>query len=195
MSLFTIDDIHSAAIKETGATNENDFSEKADALLLEQFIDQATVNRFDIYLTHACSGKKVVVGTYCLLRKMGFTVYVDWIHDRHIDRTTINPATADTLQQRMLQCESLMFITTRRCTTSEWMPWECGYFDGHGGRVAILPIVDQPAETYEGREFLGFYPFISRSHLGSGKNQLRIHNPREPTRSSFYENWVGGENP
>jgi len=37
------------------------------------------------------------------------------------------------------------------------MPWELGFFDGHDGRVAILPIAKSPEPSYVGHEYLGIY--------------------------------------
>ena len=49
--------------------------------------------QFDIFLSHADADKAVAAGLYAILRSTGFTVYVDWIHDRH--RLNRSQATAD----------------------------------------------------------------------------------------------------
>ena len=46
------------------------------------------------------------------------------------------------------------------------MPWELGYFDGHNGNVAILPVVTEPRKAgFRGEEYLGLYPFVDFANV------------------------------
>ena len=87
-------------------------------------------------------------------------MYIDWIDDNQLERDSVNEDTAETLRKRMQQCEALLFATSSNSSTSKWMPWECGYFDGINGKIAILPISKVDESSFKGQEYLGLYPYI-----------------------------------
>ena len=60
----------------------------------------------------------------------------------------------------MNSCASLMYLTSVSAERSAWMPWELGYMDARTGRVAVAPIMDDDDEEFEGREYLGLYPYL-----------------------------------
>ncbi|WP_296555399.1 hypothetical protein [Pigmentiphaga sp.] len=85
---------------------------------------------FAIFLSHSIADAELVFGVKQLLEQLGATVYVDWSHDRQLDRSKVNADTAALLRQRMRQSKSLIYLATDAATTSKWMPWELGFFDG-----------------------------------------------------------------
>ncbi|WP_228136599.1 hypothetical protein [Acinetobacter pittii] len=120
-------------------------------------------------------------------------VYVDWIDDRHLDRSKVTSKTADTLRVRMRQSKSLLYIATDNSSQSKWMPWELGYFDGYSsGKVAILPILNHQYESFSGQEYLGIYPLVqsfgsySDSFYGLRKGFVHI-NGKNVFLESFIE--------
>lgn len=156
--------------------------------------------RFDIFLSHSYSDKVVVVGVYQKLKSLGFSSYVDWIHDPKLSRSQITPATADLLRQRMRQCDSLFYITTSNSSYSKWMPWETGYFDGHDrksphdGHVAILPVLDNAPSSFVGQEYLGLYCWADITPYHIGRDALQVNRPlggyaRKPVE---YDPWIHG---
>ncbi|WP_169775037.1 hypothetical protein [Pseudomonas sp. CES] len=71
--------------------------------------------------------------------------------------------TAAILRERMKSSRSMMYIATGNSSGSKWMPWELGFFDGHKpGRVAILPLQDSESQSFEGQEYLGLYPVVTK---------------------------------
>ncbi|MOA50153.1 hypothetical protein D3C78_1731370 [compost metagenome] len=57
----------------------------------------------------------------------------------------------------------MMYIATGNSSSSKWMPWELGFFDGHKpGRVAILPLLDSENQNFLGQEYLGLYPVVTK---------------------------------
>ena len=46
------------------------------------------------------------------------------------------------------------------------MPWELGYFDALRGRCAVVPVTmrKQYEDYYKGQEYLGLYPYMTRTH-------------------------------
>ncbi|MNN67530.1 hypothetical protein D3C81_1831680 [compost metagenome] len=74
----------------------------------------------------------------------------------------------------MKQSKTLLYIATENATNSKWMPWELGYFDGHKpDRVAILPVMDNENQKFEGQEYLGLYPTVDKDSLSGPRRQSR----------------------
>lgn len=127
-------------------------------------IAKSASGNFDVFLSHSIRDAALVLGLKKLLEREGLSVYVDWIEDTDLDRTSVSAATAGRLRQRMNACRSLVYATSRNASSSRWMPWELGYFDGtHGeSKVAICPIDTGGAGSYVGEEYLGLYKTLEQ---------------------------------
>lgn len=119
--------------------------------------------RFDVFLCHAYLDAEEVKGVYLMLRDQGLSVYVDWLVDRDLDRDAITPETADRLRLRIRNSKALIYATSTNAADSKWMPWELGYADARLGLVAVAPLNETAATSdhFQGREYLGLYPYIS----------------------------------
>jgi hypothetical protein len=122
---------------------------------------------FDVFLSHSFKDAPVILGIKTLLENRGLSVYVDWVDDPDLDRGNVTVATADRLRSRMRQSKSLIYAHSNNSPTSKWMSWEVGYFDGLKGAVAILPVAQTSSESFGGQEFLGLYPYIDKTDLGT----------------------------
>lgn len=188
MAFFTKDFISSFSDK----TRKYSF-ETYDQLLTESIKEQDSLRQYDVFLSHAVKDAKIVLGVKNWLEENGMKVYVDWIDDRHLDRSKVTSKTANTLRVRMRQSKSLLYIATDNSSQSKWMPWELGYFDGYSsGKVAILPILDHQYESFSGQEYLGIYPLAqsfgsySDSFYGLKKGFVHI-NGKNVFLESFIE--------
>jgi hypothetical protein len=128
---------------------------------------------FDIFLSHAHEDAEVIAGVKALIEHEGLSVYVDWIEDAQTDRSQVTAKTASMLRERMKHCQFFLFASSKASSSSKWMPWELGYFDGlRREHVGILPIVQSGGSSFSGQEYLGLYPtwqlidFTSGRHLG-----------------------------
>jgi len=157
---------------------------------------QDRTKKYDIFLSHSY----LMVDQIYILKEQieiyGFSVYVDWIDDNVLSRDNVTKDTAKILQNRMKNCHSLIYAHSIESTTSKWMPWELGFFDGYNGKVAILPIEEQATGTndYSGQEYLGIYPYITKENDESGKNQLYV-NEGSPEIYIDYSSWLNGKKP
>lgn len=135
---------------------------------LESIVEsQNNQRQFDVFLSHSIRDEELVLGIVEFLKQMGKKVYVDWIEDRQLSRSSVTPETAETLRQRMNQSSRLLYLATDNASSSKWMPWELGYFDGlKSGNVAILPLVDSAYSSFQGQEYLGIYPALGKDDLG-----------------------------
>lgn len=147
----------------------------ATQVLREAVRASASVEKFDVFLSHASEDSEVVLGIREILVGLGLSVYVDWIDDPQSDRSNVTAENADMLRRRMRSSKSLIFLTTKNSVSSRWMPWELGYFDGlRTGFIGILPIVDYPTAPFYGQEYLGLYPLVQRLPLIGGGSGLCV---------------------
>lgn len=137
-------------------------------------LNKSAVGPFDVFLSHSFLDADVVFGLVQLLEAEKLTVYVDWIVDKQLDRSKVSADTASHLRRRMRSCKSMVYATSANASTSRWMPWELGYFDGiHGPeRVAICPIDDGASGAVDGEEYLGLYKALEQKR-GTTTGRLR----------------------
>jgi hypothetical protein len=130
-----------------------------------------SARHFDVFLSHSISDAKLVLGIVAFLETQGLRVYVDWIVDREMDRSTVTSATAERLRDRMRQSSCLIYAHSSRSSASKWMPWELGHFDGFKAAVAILPIAQTAQTSYSGQEYLSLYPYVDRKTMSLWVNR------------------------
>lgn len=122
--------------------------------------------QFDVFLSHSVKDAELVLGVVRILEDMGKKVYVDWVVDKQLSRDSVTKETAETLRTRMKESSRLLYLATDNASSSKWMPWELGYFDGlKSGKVAILPLVDSAYSSFQGQEYLGLYPALDKDGL------------------------------
>ncbi len=155
----------------------------------ESIYKNSLQNSFDIFLSHSYKDKEYIIGLKQLLENYGYSVYVDWIVDSHLNRSKINKDTAEQIRKRMNQCKCLFYATSDNSPDSKWMPWELGYFDGYNGKVAIVPISDVTTSTFSGQEYLSLYPYVDEAFTQEKtKKKLWLN---EGSNASSLENWLG----
>lgn len=146
-------------------------------------------SHFDIFLSHSYKDKKYIEGLFLELTEKGYSVYVDWIIDPHLQRGNVTKTTVNQIRKRMKQSTSLIYATSENASTSKWMSWELGFMDGDtSGKCAILPITDYEHSTFKGQEFLSVYP-----HIGKGtrlyENDLDVELGLNGTQAM--KSWMG----
>lgn len=161
MAYFTKQEVRNYAKRSITASVES-YSNKLESIVESQ----NNQRQFDVFLSHSIRDEELVLGIVEFLKQMGKEVYVDWIEDRQLSRSSVTPETAETLRQRMNQSSRLLYLATDNASSSKWMPWELGYFDGlKSGKVAILPLVDYSFSSFKGQEYLGLYPALDKDDL------------------------------
>ena len=159
MSFFTQDEARAAA--KSAKRNRN-----IKAVITESMESYKERDSFDIFLSHSSSDADLVIGITALLEQRGKRVYVDWVNDPELDRSHVTKDTAARLRHRMAQSESLFYVATDNATNSKWMPWELGFFDGlKHDKVRILPVLLSANQRFDGQEYLGLYPVVSKEEL------------------------------
>lgn len=142
---------------------------------------------YDIFLSHSYDDARVIREIRDMLIEKGYSVYVDWLEDDHLDRGKVTEHNANVLRDRMNQCFSLIYITSISAEKSVWMPWELGYIDAKTGRVSVAPILDEDV-SFEGREYLSLY-----SYLDLTSNSFYIRSDKQSWVR--FDGWMRGDNP
>lgn len=184
MPLFTSDYLKSLARNKTLTESTKMFAEK----------DKAHTS-FDIFLSHSFLDKDEVEGLYLELTKMGFSVYVDWIVDPHLDRNNVTKATATLVKHRLKSSKSLLLAVSYNASMSKWMPWELGFVDGSTNNCAIVPVSREiiTPKSYKGVEYLSLYPFIKK--VPDSSNRQRLWVVEEAQKYVVLESWMNGAKP
>jgi len=169
-------------------------TKSASTVLNESYFAFSNSRSYDIFLSHSYLDANDIVGLKMVIEDMGYSVYVDWLVDRQLDRANVNQETAALLRKRMESCQSLFFATSDNSSNSKWMPWELGYFDGIKRKVAILPIGDRLEYDFCGQEYLGLYPYVMKDQIqGGSREALWIHSDNETY--VIFESWLEGVQP
>ena len=186
MGFFTIWEL-----REAGRQARQYVTKSAAQILLESTKTFSVSRIYDIFLSHTLKDSDDILGLKVIIEKLGYSIYVDWIEDPHLDRSSVSAETADRLRIRMKSCRSLFFATSENSPSSKWMPWELGYFDGLKGRVAILPVADRESYQFRGQEYLGLYPYIDRVKMtNTDQNALFINKDSKYVR---FDDWLTGK--
>ncbi len=156
MSLITKNDLSKIILTKS-------IYESAKVVLEKQVNEFSYSKTYDIFMSHSYLDAEVILRVKQLIEEIDFTVYVDWVEDKHLDRVNVNKNTAYIIKSRMGNCKSLFYVDSSNAPKSKWMPWELGYFDGLKNRVAILPIVEKDKDRFNGQEYLGLYPYVDKT--------------------------------
>lgn len=191
MSLFTAMELRNKAQGYFGSS-----SPRYSVHALEKSAQSSLDQRFNIFMSHSILDGEIIYGLKNIIEQMGYTIYVDWDVDRHLDRSRVDKRTAQILKYRMQNCDCLFFAISNNSRNSIWMPWELGYFDGLKGRVAILPILNNIStdhDSYNGQEYLGLYPYVTTNLDTANVERLWI---RESQNKYLWLNsWLEGNEP
>ena len=152
---------------------------------------------FDVFLSHSSLDQDEVLCLVQLFNKCGYSVYVDWLYDKQLDRMFVTKDTAEKLKQRMNQSKGLAYLATSNATSSKWCPWELGYFDGKSGnsRCCILPVLIYDTNEYQGQEYLGLYPYIKYEKIvNTSQYEFWVHEQGNEKYVTL-RSWLNGRDP
>ena len=146
---------------------------------------------YDVFLSHSSSEpEEILLGIKALLEDADLKVYVDKYNDPQLSPDSVTTQTAEILRKRMRQSQTLLYVYSQHSTKSRWMPWELGFFDGHKGRVGVLPVTRYQEEAFKGEEYLNLYPHVDRALTKEGVEKFWI-NKTQQEYAPLYE-WTKG---
>lgn len=131
---------------------------------------------YDVFLSHSSKDRADVDRVRDELEALGYRVCVDYEALPAITPEEVTRDTADELLKAMRECSSLIYVLSPGSASSQWMPWEMGFFDGANGTVFIWP-VDEEAEAYaKERRYVDLYRKVPAT---GRKEYLEKHLPWE----------------
>lgn len=157
-------------------------------ILRESVLAYSGEKIYDMFVSHSAKDAELILGVKSIFEDLGYSPYVDWIDDPHLDRNNVTSKTADVLRNRMRSSKSLMYVTTSNSDSSRWMPWECGYFDGFRQKVAIVPVLEPASSEFLGLEYLGLYPYCEKAKGMDGIERLYVQ--KDKSIYTTFDNWV-----
>lgn len=173
MAFFTKSEARAAAARNRGL--QKSAGMPSGRILKESVASATAADSFDVFLSHSIADAEIVLGIKQLLEESGLKVYVDWVEDAQLDRCAVAKETAAVLRQRMRQSKSLIYLSSENSSSSKWMPWELGYFDGFKpDGVAIMPVLDSPTDAFKGQEYLGLYPIVQKDTYSDGRPDIFV---------------------
>ena len=191
MALFSYDDLTynrvAASMESYDRLYENHLFKMANSIHISEH------DYYDIFLSHSYNDRVIIPALKAELEKFGYRVYVDWIDDKLLSRDNISKDTAKILQKRMQQSKCLIYATSENSSSSRWMPWELGYFDGIKDKmVGILPIKKHGngfQDNFNGEEYLGLYYYIDKDRI-SGKNEEALWVKESVSKYMIFDSWL-----
>ncbi|MDY0144036.1 MAG: hypothetical protein RBR97_19315 [Bacteroidales bacterium] len=155
-------------------TDYIDYAQTLDLVIRTySFVDENFVKtnheheNFDIFLSHKYSNKYFnLIVFYVLHYYYDLSVYVDWIHNRDVNRIRLSSRTEDLLSKRLNQSCNLLFFNMELTGTTHWMVWEIGYFSGaRRNSIGILDLSDYYGKNRTSVEVLSSaHRFIFNNH-------------------------------
>lgn len=183
MAIITKEDLN----RIVGSVSRKDLTQS------ERFAENQKTKRYDVFLSHSYLDKTIIYQLNALLEdKLGLDVYVDWIENPLVDRSSVTAANAKELRDVMGRCDTTLYATSVNASTSTWMPWELGYSDAKHGKVAVLPVADAFATiaAYKTQQFVGLYPYIDLAAPKGATNQiLWVNDPDNSLRYRKFSEW------
>ncbi len=121
-------------------------------------------NEVSIFLSHKHGETELIKQVITLLKKLGVSVYVDWL-DSAMPKYT-NGSTATRIKKKIRECQKFILLATEEAIKSKWCNWELGYGDSqkYFENIAVMPITDSPKQSFSGNEYLQIYPIITSEY-------------------------------
>lgn len=173
---------------------KRDISNASETRILnENYTVFSKKESYDLFISHSFLDKKLILTLIDLFNNAGYSVYVDWIDDKNLDRNNVSPKTANVIKNRISNCKGLSYIATRNIVNSKCCPWELGLADGMlNGRSCILPVMEE-SSTFKGLEYLGLYPYIEYEKIsGRSTYEFWVIDQGDSSRYASLKSWLNG---
>lgn len=93
---------------------------------------------FDVFISHSYKNTSEIKELFKALNSMNYHIYVDWVNDRtSLERELTDENTARVILKRLNNSKILIYAHSEESITSQWTPWEIGYFHGLGKKIFI----------------------------------------------------------
>ena len=110
-----------------------------DVLRQRLYVDRLEkLKVFDVFISHNSKDEDNIICFFKELNKEGFVAYIDWVNDKYdLKRQWCNASTAQIIKERIRQSHVFILYLSERTMDSQWCPWELGYADALGKKIAV----------------------------------------------------------
>ncbi len=97
--------------------------------------------RFDVFLSHRYTDADLIVKIKNVLNQYGYSVYVDWMHDRDgLPRCEFGEDSLSVLKERVKCCARFLYVHTVNCRDSEVIPKEIAFAKELGVPIVVVNV-------------------------------------------------------
>ncbi|MGV3459087.1 MAG: toll/interleukin-1 receptor domain-containing protein [Flavobacterium sp.] len=147
---------------------------------LNETIKSQSISDTKVFLSYRRADRKYVEAVVRLLKKIGVSVYIDYLDETLEDKT--NEHVAGILRDRIKLSNKFILLATPDSGNSKWMPWELGLGDRivNYKNVAILPLTND-SSIWPDQEYGKIYGHIESSYhnLENGRDDWYIIFPNQ----------------
>jgi hypothetical protein len=126
------------------------------ATILNESVKKNEYSDIKVFLSYRREDKVWVDPVVRFLKRIGISVYIDYLDETLDDRETAN--VAQTLREAINGCKKFICLATPNARKSKWMPWELGLGDRivNYKNVAVLPLTNLP-DSWGDQEYGAIY--------------------------------------
>lgn len=101
------------------------------------------VKCYDLFISHSSRDREFVRSVVAKANSQGLSCYVDWSSDNEfLKRSMVSDYTKEVLKVRMKQSKYLLYLSSDRSRSSEWVSFELDYYENHLHREILMVVLD-----------------------------------------------------
>lgn len=101
------------------------------------------VKCYDLFISHSSKDREFVRSIVEKANSQGLSCYVDWTSDNEfLKRSMVSDYTKEVLKVRMKQSKHLLYLSSDRSRSSEWVSFELDYYENHLHREILMVVLD-----------------------------------------------------
>lgn len=101
------------------------------------------VKCYDLFISHSSKDREFVRSIVTKANSQGVSCYVDWTSDNEfLKRSMVSDYTKEVLKVRMKQSKHLLYLSSDRSRSSEWVSFELDYYENHLHREILMVVLD-----------------------------------------------------
>ena len=126
-------------------TEKSDFVGTPEALAERLKNSKSIQNKkhYDFFISHSYQDREKVREIMKILNEAGLNCYLDWTADNDfLKRNMVSEYTREVLKHRMKQSKKLLYFSSEKSRTSEWVEFELNYYCTHIKREVLMILLN-----------------------------------------------------
>lgn len=131
--------------KNSYMTEKGDFVGTPEALTKRLQNSRSVQNKkhYDLFISHSYLDRDKVREIVKIANKVGINCYLDWTaDDDFLKRNMVSEYTKEVLKHRMMQSDALLYISSDRSRSSDWVAFELEYYETQVKRPVYMILLD-----------------------------------------------------